>query len=80
MKTPSMIQEMTKKGKRRISEAELKRNRENWFKNASEEDLRLHEQNRLDMEAAIERAKKEEDEERKKRLKKRGKKALKKKG
>tara|TARA_Y100001938_G_C8088394_1_gene433509 strand:+ start:244 stop:477 length:234 start_codon:yes stop_codon:yes gene_type:complete len=58
MKTPSMIKEMRQKGERRISDAENKRRRKNWLKYASKEDKRLHEQNRLDMESAIERSKK----------------------
>ena len=53
--TPSMIKEMRQKGKRRIQDAENKRRRKNWQKNASKEDKRLHEQNRLDQESAIER-------------------------
>ena len=58
MKTPSMIKEMRQKGKRRISDSENKRRRKNWLKYASKEDKRLHEQYRLDQEAAIERSKK----------------------
>ena len=58
MKTPSMIKEMKRKGKKRIQKAEDKRRRKAYFQNLTEEEGRRHVQNRLDQESAIERSKK----------------------
>ena len=55
LKIPSMMQEMTEKGKKRAADYRRKKRVEGWRKNASKEDKRLHEQNRLDQESAIER-------------------------
>ena len=55
LKIPSMMKEMTEKGKKRAAAYKRKKRIKGWQKNASKEDKRLHEQNRLDQESAIQK-------------------------